>query len=195
MDKTADEYIGFIVDGASRMQNLIDGVLVYSRVGTKGVPFQPVEMEKVLQDVLDNLKTSIEETKARVTHDPMPVIRADPTQMMQLFQNLLANAIKFRREGESPVIHVFAKQERQEWVFSVKDNGIGIDPELFGRLFVLFSRLQPSDKYPGTGVGLAVAKRVVDRHGGRIWVESQPGSGSTFYFTIPMKKENEQNVK
>jgi PAS domain S-box-containing protein len=184
LDNTANEYIDFMVDGAARMQNLIDDLLLYSRVGTRGVAFEPVDMEKVLQDVLGDLRITIEESKAKVTHDPLPAIEADPTQMMQVMQNLVTNAIKFRRDEEAPAVHVSARREDSEWVFSVKDNGIGIDQELFGRLFVLFSRLHVQGKYPGTGIGLAVVKRIVQRHGGRVWVESWPGKGSIFYFTM-----------
>ncbi len=187
LDKTANEYIGFVVDAAARMQNLIDDLLVYSRVGTRGLPFEPVDMEKTLRSTLANLKMSIEETKTRISHDSLPIIQADSAQMMQVLQNLLDNAIKFRREEEAPAIHLSARREGEEWVFSVKDNGIGIAPELFGRLFILFQALHTRNEYPGTGVGLAIAKRIVQRHGGRIWVESQPGKGSTFYFSIPFR--------
>jgi PAS domain S-box-containing protein len=187
LDKTADEYIDFIVDGTVRMQHLIDDILIYSRVGTRGAFFESVDMEKVLQDSITNLKISIEESKAEITHEPLPVVFGDASQLGQVMQNLLGNAIKFHQQGKNPLVHVAAKPGVNEWVFSVKDNGIGIDNELFGRLFTLFQRLNPQDKYPGSGVGLAVAKRVMQRHGGRIWVESQPGKGSTFYFSLPSK--------
>lgn len=189
LDSTADEYIHFVVDGAARMQGLIDDILVFSRVNTRGLPFEQVEMEQVFQEVLLNLKASIDETGAQVTSGPLPVIQADPTQMKQVLQNLVGNAIKFSREGVSPVVHVSARLEDREWVFSVEDNGIGIDPELFGRLFNLFQRLHPPDRYPGTGVGLAVTKKIVQRHGGRIWVESEPEKGSAFRFSIPLVTE------
>ncbi len=194
LDKTADEYIQFIVDGAERMQTLIDDILTYSRVTTRTLPFEPVEMEEILQTVLVNLTVAAEQAKAKITHDPLPVINADSSQMGQVIQNLIANAIKFF-EGEFPVIHISARQEGEEWVFSVKDNGIGIDPELFDRMFDLFKRLHPQDKYPGTGVGLAVTKKIVERHGGRIWVESQPGEGATFYFSIPLETKSEEDGK
>lgn len=193
LDNNANDYIGFIVDGSARMQNLIDDLLLYSRVGTKGKPFEPVAMEAVLQDVVTNLKVSIEETKTEISHDPLPVIQADAPQMGQVLQNLISNAIKFHRE-EPPRIHVSAVKGAKEWTFSVKDNGIGIDPQLFDRLFIIFQRLQPREKYPGTGIGLAVAKKIVQRHGGRIWVESQPGQGSTFFFTIPMRSTKGGNA-
>lgn len=186
LDSKANEYITYMVDGTTRMQGLIDDLLLYSRVGTRGKPFEPVEMETVLQDVIASLKVSIEETKTKITHEPLPLIQADRVQMNQVLQNLISNAIKFRRE-EPPRIDIKVAKGAKEWVFSVADNGIGIDPQLFDRLFILFQRLQPREKYPGTGIGLAVAKKVVQRHGGRIWVESQPGQGSTFFFTIPRR--------
>jgi len=193
LDKTANEYIDFIVDGTARMQNLIDDILSYSRIATYNLPFEAVNMERVLKDVLSNLKVALEETDARITHDPLPVIHGDPVQMMQVLQNLVSNAIKFHREGEAPVIRVSARREGNEYIFSVKDNGIGIDPQLFGRLFALFQRLNTGDKYPGTGVGLAVTKRIIGRHGGKIWVESLPGKGASFYFTIPEKIKREKD--
>ncbi len=187
LDSTGNEYIQFIVDGASRMQKLIDDILVYSRVTTRGQPFESVIMDQVLEEVLLNLKAALDENHARITCDSLPVVQADSTQMKQVMQNLISNALKFHREEESPVVHISASQKSNEWIFTVTDNGIGMDPELFGRLFNLFQRLHPPDKYPGTGVGLAVAKKIVQRHGGRIWVESQPGKGSTFYFSIPIR--------
>jgi light-regulated signal transduction histidine kinase (bacteriophytochrome) len=167
------------------MQKLIDDILLFSRVTTRALPFEPVEMGRIMHDALENLRASIEETKARVTYEKLPVIQADPSQMAQVLQNLIGNAIKFHKDEEPPVVHVSARQVGEEWIFSVKDNGIGIDPELFSRLFNLFQRLHTQDRYPGTGVGLAVSKKIVQRHGGRIWVESQPGQGSVFFFSIP----------
>lgn len=193
LDSRANEYIHFIVDGADRMQRLIDDILVYSRVSTRGQPFEPVAVAEILEEVLLNCKASIDETKAQIIHDALPVIHADPSQMKQVLQNLLVNALKFHREGVSPVVHVSAGLEGKEWVFSVKDNGIGMDPVLFGRLFNLFQRLHPQDKYPGTGVGLAVVKKIVQRHGGRVWVESEPGKGSTFYFSIPVRTRDDND--
>ena len=160
-----------------------------------GEPGLNPSREKALTDVLTNLKMAIKETEARITHDPMPVIPGDPIQMMQVLQNLISNAIKFHREGEAPVIHVSARKEGHVYVFSVKDNGIGIDPELFGRLFILFQRLHTRDKYPGSGVGLAITKKIVGRHGGRTRIESQPGKGSTFYFSIPDKMKSDEHVR
>ncbi len=186
LDQTADEYIHFIVDGAARMQRLIDDILLFSRVTTRALPFESVEMEKIIQDVRVNLRAAVEETKATITHGNLPLVQADPSQMIQVMQNLIGNAIKFHREEEPPVVHISAAREGGEWIFSVKDNGIGIDPELFGRLFNLFQRLHPQDKYPGTGVGLAVTKKIIQRHGGRVWVESLPEKGSTFHFSLPL---------
>jgi light-regulated signal transduction histidine kinase (bacteriophytochrome) len=184
LDADADEFIAYAVDGAKRMQNLILGLLSYSRVGTRGKPFEPTECESVFKQVLDNLKVTIDESGAGVTHDPLPRVMADETQLIQLFQNLLANAIKFRGEDQ-PRIHVSAKEDSNECLFSVSDNGIGINPGYFDRIFVIFQRLHGREEYPGTGIGLSVCKRIVERHGGRIWVESQPGEGSTFHFAIP----------
>jgi PAS domain S-box-containing protein len=195
LDGTAEEYIHFIVDGASRMQKLIDDILVYSRVSTRGLPLEPVDMEKALREALLNLKAAVDESGARIASDPLPVVNGDQVQLLQVLQNLIGNALKFRREEEPPVVTIAASRKGPDWLFSVKDNGIGMDPELFGRLFVLFQRLHPPDKYPGTGVGLAVAKKIVERHGGRIWVESQPGRGSTFHFSIPASPQAGKNVR
>jgi len=190
LDADAEEFIAYAVDGAKRMQNLILGLLSYSRVGTRGKPFEPTECETVFKQALDNLKVTIDESGAGVTHDPLPRVMADETQLVQLFQNLLGNAIKFRGE-EQPRIHVSAKQDSNECLFSVSDNGIGINPGYFDRIFVIFQRLHGREEYPGTGIGLSVCKRIVERHSGRIWVESQPGEGSTFYFTIPRGGEEQ----
>ncbi len=186
LDRSADEFIAYIVDGATRMQRMIEDLLAYSRVGTRGKPFEPTNIEAAFDQAVANLKVIIEENNAFVTHDPLPAIMADPTQIIQLFQNLISNGIKFRRE-EPPHVHVSARRKENEWVFSVKDNGIGIAPEFFGRLFQLFQRQYTKSEYPGTGIGLAICKRIVERHGGRIWAESEAGRGSTFYFTIPVR--------
>jgi signal transduction histidine kinase len=184
LDTDADEFIGFAVDGANRMQRLIDDLLMYSRVGTRGKPFEPTDCNSVLDHTLVNLTTAIEESRAVITHGQLPTVTADEAQMVQLFQNLISNAIKFRGE-DRPRIHISAKQNNSECALSVSDNGIGIDPEYYKRIFVIFQRLHGKNHYPGTGIGLAVCKRIVDRHGGRIWLESELGKGSTFCFTLP----------
>lgn len=184
LDKDADEFIDYAVAGAKRMQALINDLLAYSRVGTRGKPFEPIDSEATFDQAIANLRVAIEEGEAVITHDPLPPLIADDLQIVQLFQNLLGNAIKFHGK-EPPRAHVSAKQENNEWVFSVRDNGIGIAPEYFDRIFVIFQRLHGREEYPGTGTGLAICKRIVERHGGRIWVESEPSKGSTFYFTIP----------
>ncbi len=184
LDSDADEFIHFAVDGANRMQGLINGLLSYSRVGTKGKPFEPIESEKVFKNATDNLKVSIEESGAIITHDPLPTVIADASQMIQLMQNLIGNGIKFKSDG-IPQINISAAKMGNEWQFSVSDNGIGINPKDQERVFQIFQRLHSRDEYLGTGIGLAVCKKIVERHGGRIWVESEPGQGSTFYFTIP----------
>ena len=186
LDAKADQFIGFIVDGATRMQEMIENLLAYSRVSTRAKPFELTDCETVFDQALINVKMAIEESDALVTHDPLPTVMADASQMVQLFQNLLSNAIKFRKE--KPRITVSAAQKRNEWLFSVKDNGIGIAPEFMEHIFKMFQREHASAEYPGTGVGLAICKKIVERHGGRIWVESQTGKGSTFYFTIPVRK-------
>ncbi len=184
LDQDADEFIGFAVEGATRMQNLLNDLLAYSRVGTRGKPFVPVDCNMVFKQARDNLAKTVEESGALIFLDPLPVVRGDEVQLIQLFQNLLANAIKFRG-SEMPQVQVSARKKGHEWIFSIKDNGIGIDPEHHERIFVIFQRLHARSEFPGTGIGLAICKKIVNRHGGRIWVESQPGKGSTFYFSIP----------
>ena len=188
LDKDADEFIHFAVDGATRMQGLIIDLLEYSRVGRKGKEFLPVVLESILEKALENLTVTLEEQGAKVTHDPLPTVNGDDVQLTRLFQNLIGNAIKFRKPGEAPHVHVGAKTDGKQWVLSIRDNGIGIDPKHFERLFQIFQRLHTREEYPGTGIGLAVCKKIVERHGGRIWVESKPGEGTTFYFTIPIKE-------
>ncbi len=184
LDADADEFIAFAVDGANRMQGLINDLLAYSRVGARVKGFEPADCSAVLDQALADLKAAIEKSGAVVTHDPLPAVMADDSQLVQLFQNLIGNAIKFH--VEAPRIHVSAEQKGKEWVFSVRDNGIGIEPQYAERIFVIFQRLHTREDYPGTGIGLAICKKIVERRGGRIWVESQPGTGSTFYFTIPI---------
>ncbi len=216
LDKNADDFIGYMVDGAERMQQLIRDLLDYSRVTTRGNPFKPASCDLVMQRALTNLKASIEESEALITADPLPVVTADESQLVHLFQNLIGNAVKYRRKQEPPRIHVSAKQladpavhsalrlhpavtsasdasagriphsaSETGWLFSVQDNGIGIEPQYFDRIFQVFQRLHKREEYPGTGIGLAICKKIVERHGGSIWVKSEPGKGSTFLFTLP----------
>lgn len=191
LDKDADDFIAYAVEGTKRMQQLINDLLAYSRVGTRGKPPEPTDFEDVLSLATANLKMAADEAGAVVTHDQLPVANADKLQMVQLFQNLIGNAIKFRGK-DAPQVHVSARPDEEVWVFSVRDNGIGIDPQFYDRIFTIFQRLHGRDKYPGTGIGLAVAKKIVERHGGRIWLESSPGKGTTFYFTVPMQAEQSE---
>jgi PAS domain S-box-containing protein len=184
LDERADEFIGHAVDGATRMQSLIDDLLSYSRVGRLEDPKQPAPVEQALEIAVKNLAVVIQETGAEVTHEPLPVVQGISTQLALLFQNLIGNAIKFRGEDRSPRIHVAAKAAGDEWQFSVADNGIGIAEQYFDRIFVIFQRLHTRREYPGTGLGLALCKRIVEHHGGKIWVESTPGEGTTFFFTL-----------
>ena len=184
LDANADEFIAFAVDGATRMQTLINDLLAYSRVGTRGKEFEPTDCEAVFELALANLKAAIEESSAVVTRGPLPTVMADKMQFGQLLQNLIGNAVKYRGT-EPPRVHVAAEQKENDWLFSIRDNGIGIDPQYAERIFVIFQRLHTREEYSGTGIGLAICKKIVERHGGRIWVESQLGSGATFSFTIP----------
>ena len=184
LDQEADEFIGFALDGAHRMQRLIEDLLAFSRVGTRGAALEPTDMNAVLGEALSALKLAIEESHAIVTHDSLPQVRADPTQIQHLLLNLVSNALKFRT-AQAPRVHLSAVTNETHWLFRVQDNGIGIDPAYFDRIFVIFQRLHRRTEYPGTGIGLAISKKIVERHGGRIWVESSPGQGSTFCFTLP----------
>jgi PAS domain S-box-containing protein len=183
LDEDSEEFIDYIVDGATRMQALINDLLSYSRVGSRGKDLVPTDSGAVLQRVLANLRTTIENEHASVTHDTMPKILADASQLAQIFQNLISNAIKFHGE-KAPVVHIGAKQSDDEVIFSVKDEGIGIEKKYTGRIFEIFQRLHGKHEYPGTGIGLAICKKIVERHGGRIWIESEENKGSTFFFTI-----------
>jgi len=206
LDKDAGEFIQYAVEGATRMQVLINDLLNYSRLGTRGKPFAPTECNEVLSRALENLKIAIQDAGASVSHAPLPTVLGDGTQLIQLFQNLISNAIKFRGKaaprveigatpgvGPAPVdqkSRMHAKGVAQEsggpeWVFWVRDNGIGIEEQYFERIFVIFQRLHTREQYPGTGIGLAICKKIVERHSGRMWVESAPGRGTTFFFTIP----------
>jgi len=184
----ANEYISYAVDGVVRMKELINDLLIYSRLNTQELPLESTDCNEVMNKVIANLKQAIHETGAEVTFDPLPVLMANPLQMTQLLQNLVSNGIKFHRELP-PKVHVTARQSDSEWLFSVKDNGIGIEKEFLDRIFVIFQRLHNYKEYPGTGIGLAICKKIVEKLGGHIWVESDFGKGSTFYFTIPIIKD------
>ncbi len=188
LDPDADEFIDFIVDAATRMKEMIQGLLDYSRVGTRGEEFDFVDTEEILETVLSNLHTAISENNAEVTHDKLPTVIGDKTQLIQLFQNLVSNAIKFKKQDVPPKIHISCHKDEKnnEYVFSVYDNGIGLEPQYRDRIFEVFKRLHAMDEYKGAGIGLAISKRIIERHGGQIWVESELGKGSTFYFTMPM---------
>ncbi len=189
LNPTAQEYIRYAVDGGERMRALIDDLLAYSRIETKGKTFAPVDMNEVMDSALAILRASIEENQAEIVVKPLPTILADKSQMKQVMQNLVANAIKFRGMA-TPQIHVSVRDRGNEWVFSVRDNGIGIEPNQQSRIFQMFQRLHTREEYPGTGIGLAIAKKIIERHGGRIWFESDGKNGSTFYFTIPFRTRN-----
>jgi PAS domain S-box-containing protein len=185
LDSEADEFIAYAVDGSNRMQGLIRDLLAYSRAGTNGKALREFSSEKALKEALSNLRVTIQESGALVTHDSLPTITSDDTQLVQVFQNLVGNAIKYR-SAEVPQVHVSAtKNGAKEWIFSVRDNGLGIDPQYFERIFVLFQRLHGREEFKGTGIGLTICKKIVERLGGRIWVESQPEKGSTFCFALP----------
>ncbi|WP_287587158.1 PAS domain S-box protein [Candidatus Borrarchaeum sp.] len=186
LDEDANEFIAFAVDGANRLKGMIKDLLTYSRVGTRGKSFELFDSKEALDLALINLKMAIEESNAVITNDLLPNIMADRSQLIQLFQNLIGNAIKFRGKA-LPRVHVSARQEGSDWIFSVRDNGIGVDPKYFDRIFDVFQRLHSRDEYPGSGIGLSICKKIVERHNGRIWVESQPENGSTFFFTIPLR--------
>ncbi len=185
LDSDADEFIRYAVDGANRMQSLINDLLAYSRVTVQDKLFEEVDCNGVLEEVLSDLRVAVEESRAVVTRDPLPAVMADRVQLGQLFQNLIGNAVKFHGE-ESPRVHVSVERRPAEWLFSVRDNGVGLDPEYAERIFVIFQRLHNREEYLGTGIGLAICKKIVERHGGRIWVVSQMGQGATFHFTLPI---------
>jgi PAS domain S-box-containing protein len=186
LDPDADEFIGYIVDAAKRMQTLINDLLNYSRVATGKKEFELIDTEETLKSALSNLNTAIRENNAEIAHENLPKIMADKRQMIQLFQNLIGNAIKFKKPEVHPKIHIKATKDENEneYIFSIQDNGIGMEPQYVERIFTIFQRLHTTGEYEGTGIGLAISKRVVERHGGQIWVESKFGKGSTFYFTI-----------
>lgn len=188
LDGESREFMAYAVDGATRMQQLIQDILAYSRVGTRAEPSEPVESAEVVRDVLGRLATAIAESGADIELGTLPGVFADRTQLAQLFQNLIGNAIKFRRKDAPAKVRVEARREGSAWRFEVADNGIGIDPEYRRRLFVIFQRLHTRREYPGTGIGLAICKRIVERHGGEIGIGTAPGGGSVFWFTLPEEK-------
>lgn len=188
IDNDADEFIEFMIDGSFRMKEMIQGLLEYSRVGTRGHQFKEFPAKTALNYALSNLGATIAETDAEIKSDSLPVICADEGQIIRLFQNLIENGIKFRKEGIRPKIHISSNKNDNEYVFSVRDNGIGLEEQYSDKIFEVFKRLHAIGEYQGTGIGLAIVKRIIDRHRGKIWVESELGEGSTFYFTIPVKK-------
>jgi signal transduction histidine kinase len=185
VDAQSQKYINYAVEGAKRMQSLIGGLLEFSRVGRVDEPFAAVDTSAALDQALLNLRSALDESRAAVTRGPLPTVTGNAGRLAQVFQNLIGNAIKFRRPGVTPEVHVSSIPHREGWLFAVRDNGIGIDPQCVDRIFVIFQRLHTRAEYPGTGIGLSICKKVVERHGGRIWVESQPGAGATFQFTLP----------
>src|SRR6267154_5634238 len=185
LDDDAREFINYAVDGATRMQTLISDLLTYARVGTQGKSLAPTDCETLFARVVESLKFVIEDSGTVISRDPLPMVMADAQQLGQLFQNLLTNAIKFRGK-EPPSIKISVEKDRSDWKISVRDNGIGISQEHADRIFVIFQRLHTKTEYPGTGIGLAICKKIIERHGGRIWVEPSQGGGSTFCFTIPV---------
>jgi light-regulated signal transduction histidine kinase (bacteriophytochrome) len=184
LGQDADDFITFAVNGAIRIRELINAQIAYSHIGKHGRTFMPTDCSAAVDSVIGGLEPAIKEHDVMVTRSKLPSVSADANQIMQLFHHLIDNAIKFRT-ANSPQIHIDAHEEGDQWVFSVRDNGIGIAPQYFDRIFRIFQRLHKGEEYPGTGIGLAICKRIVERHGGRIWLESAPGEGSTFYFTLP----------
>jgi PAS domain S-box-containing protein len=193
LSSEADEFIGFAVDGAVRMQALINALLAYSRVDSRGRPLVVCDLNAVLDHALDNLKLALEESEASIVRGELPRVMGDPIQLMQLLQNLVGNAVKFRAKDRPPVVTVAAERAGDLWRIRVSDNGIGIDPQYFDRIFVIFQRLHTKEEYPGTGIGLAMCKRIVERHGGTIEVASAPGNGSTFTFTLREAGEGQES--
>jgi len=188
LDDRAHKYINYAVDGAKRMQELINDLLHLSRVDTEGKAFVPIALDVILDRVLRDLEKAIEDENGTVTRGELPTIECDPVQMGQLIQNLVGNGIKFRREGVAPVVHVDAERKGDEWVISVRDNGIGVEEKHFEDVFVVFRRLHKRGEYNGTGIGLSVTKKIAERHGGRIWLKSTPNEGSTFFIALPVKE-------
>lgn len=194
LDEDGDIFIGYAVEGAHRMQELVNDLLMLSRVRTAARELRYEDMDKILEVVLANMQITISESHAVVTHDALPRIEVDRTQMTQLLQNLISNALKYRSPDKEPVVHIGVQKGRGNYTFSVSDNGIGIEPVYFERIFGMFQRLHTRSEFPGTGVGLAICSKIVERHGGRIWVESVPGEGSVFYFSLPVKQKGDRNA-
>jgi light-regulated signal transduction histidine kinase (bacteriophytochrome) len=190
LDQDADEFIGFAVDGARRMQELINDLLTFSRAGTRPLELQPVDTSRLVDQIVLDLGVSTEDSHASVSRDELPTVYADEVQLRQVFQNLIANGLKFRRVDVLPHVHLSARREGSQWTFTVRDNGIGIESQYLERIFVLFQRLHTRAQYPGTGIGLAICKKIIERHGGRIGVESGPELGTTFWFTLPVEPGN-----
>lgn len=200
LDENADKYIHYAVDGALRMQKLVQDLLAFSRVGRSGAPPRSTDCNVVLRSALQNLEAAIQESGAVVNADQLPVLVVDSAQLTQVFQNLIGNGIKFRGQG-APTIQVSAEVKDKDWTFSVQDNGIGIAPDQVENVFVIFRRLHTREEYSGNGIGLSICKKIIEHHGGRIWVESEPGHGSTFKFTLPVKavlrggdRQNDENT-
>ncbi len=190
LDEDGREFIEFAVDGADRMRDMIEGLLEYSRVQTQGDSFESIDLDAALSDACDDLQLQIEETNAEITSDSLPTVTGDAAQLRQVFQNLLDNVIEY--SDERPRVDVTAERDERYWRISVSDQGIGIDPDDADRIFEVFQRLHNQDEYPGTGIGLALCRRIVERHGGEIWVESEPGEGATFTFTLPVERETNE---
>lgn len=184
-DEDANEFIKYIIDGTKRMERLLNDILEYFRIKTE--TFEQVDLEEILDEISHNLKLSLKENEIKIDHNPLPVVNANRSQMLQLFQNLISNAIKFKSEKPHRIC-ISANKNEDKYVFSVKDNGIGIDPKYQEQIFKIFRKLHTLDEYPGTGIGLSITKKIVQYHGGSIWVKSEPDKGSKFYFTLPINK-------
>ncbi|MBN1180010.1 MAG: response regulator [Anaerolineae bacterium] len=194
LDEEADEFIAYVVDGAKRMQAMIKGLLAYTQVGIKGKDLEPVDAQAILERALSGLQVAIQESQVKIESARLPTVMADDLQLSQVFQNLVSNAIRFQPPPADdahapPHVHISASRQGSEWLFAVHDNGIGFDPKHSERIFEIFQRLHTQTEYPGTGIGLAVCKKIIERHNGRIWAESEPGNGATFYFTLPAVSE------
>jgi signal transduction histidine kinase len=184
LDQDARQYLDYMQEGALHAQELIQGLLGYASITKRDYPFEPADFEAIVKNALSHLKVAVQERGAEVTHDPLPTLNVNTMQISQLFQNLISNGIKYCKE--KPKVHISASPKEGKWIFSVRDNGIGIDPQFQKRVFMIFKRLHAKHEYPGTGIGLAVCKKIVEQHGGEIWLESKPGQGSTFYFSLPL---------